>query len=60
MATLKQAKLFREQSVIDSQITINNIIFEAVNTYFNWLKNYKTKQLLASYVTNSEIRFKNS
>lgn len=59
MATLKQAKLFREQSVIDSQITINNIIFEAVNTYFNWLKNYKTKQLLASYVTNSEIRFKN-
>ena len=59
MATLKQAKLFKEQSVIDSQIAINNIIFEAVNTYFNWLKNYKTKQLLASYVTNSEIRFKN-
>lgn len=59
MATLKQAKLYKEQSVIESQIVTNNIIFEAVNTYFNWLKTYKTKELLKVYVTNSETRFIN-
>ena len=41
MATLKQAKLFREQSVIDGQIAINNIILKRSTPILIGLKTIK-------------------
>jgi len=40
MADLKKAKIFREQTVADREILVNQILFDASLAYFNWLQAY--------------------
>jgi outer membrane protein TolC len=56
MAMLKQAKLFTKQAKVDRQLMVNNILFEASITYFNWLKAYNEKKLYESFLNNAAIR----
>lgn len=57
MAALKQAKLYIEQAQADRQITINNILFDATRSYFEWLKTYNEKELYKNFLQNAEFRF---
>ncbi|MBV7270302.1 TolC family protein [Winogradskyella luteola] len=58
MASLKQAKLFREQVKADRDIFVNNILFEASMAYFKWLKAYNELLLFQNFLTNAELRFR--
>lgn len=58
MASLKQAKLFREQAKADRDIFVNNVLFEASEVYFKWLKSYNELRLFQNFLTNAEQRYK--
>ncbi|WP_422083220.1 TolC family protein [Ulvibacterium sp.] len=57
MATLKQAKFFREQTRVDRDLLVNQILFEASLAYFDWLQAYKDTQIFRNFLTNAQIRF---
>ncbi|WP_346882007.1 TolC family protein [uncultured Algibacter sp.] len=57
MAMLKQAKLFINQAKADRQLLVNNIMYKATITYFNWLKTYNEKRVYEDFLTNAETRF---
>mgnify|MGYP001054307779 CR=1 FL=1 len=57
MASLKQAKLFREQAKADRDIFVNNILFEASIVYFKWLKSYNEFKLFENFLVNAEQRY---
>ena len=58
MASLKQAKLFREQAKADRDIFVNNILFEASLAYFKWLQAYNELKLFENFLTNAQLRFR--
>ena len=58
MASLKQAKLFREQAKADRDIYVNNILFEASLVYFEWLKAYNELKLFETILVNAELRYR--
>ncbi|MEJ2113359.1 MAG: TolC family protein [Flavobacteriaceae bacterium] len=57
MASVKQAKLFREQAKVDRDILVNNILYEASLVYFNWLKVYNERQVFNDFLSNAKMRF---
>ncbi|MGG8495696.1 TolC family protein [Tenacibaculum sp. TC6] len=59
MASLKQAKLYNDQSIEKQKLLVNDILFEAINTYFKWLKNYQTQIVYTDYLTNAKVRLEN-
>ncbi|MGG6230402.1 TolC family protein [Tenacibaculum sp. SDUM215027] len=59
MATLKQAKLYTQQGKLEQQLLVNDILFEAINTYLNWLQYYQSYNIYRDYCTNAGIRLKN-
>lgn len=58
MASLKQAKLFREQAKADRDIFVNNILYEASLSYFKWLQAYNELKLFENFLTNAELRYR--
>lgn len=57
IAMLKQAKLFVKQAEAEQQMEVNNVIYNATITYFNWLKTYNEKRLYEDFLANAEMRF---
>ena len=57
MSMLKQAKLFVQQAEMDRQLLVNDILFEASVTYFNWLRAYNEKRVFEDFVENANLRF---
>ena len=58
MATLKRAKLFREQTQADQQLLINQLLFDAALAYFDWVKAYRESLIYSNFLENAEIRYK--
>jgi outer membrane protein TolC len=58
MATLKQANLYTKQAEAKQRLIVNEILFEAISSYFNWLKNYQKKIVFENYLSNAEVRLK--
>lgn len=56
MATLKQAKLYKKQAKADNQLLINDILYEASKSYFQWLKTYQEKKVYEEFLDNAELR----
>ena len=56
-ATLKQSKIFRQQSVSEQQNTINNLLNDAYASYWNWAKEYEVYKILTNAVLINEQRF---
>ncbi|WGH75548.1 TolC family protein [Tenacibaculum tangerinum] len=59
MATLKQAKLYTKQGELEQQLVINDILFEAINTYLNWLQYYQNYTVHKDYYNNASVRLRN-
>ena len=59
MATLKQSKLYVQQAEATQELLVNDILYEAISSYFNWLKNYQAKSVYEDFVVNAETRFIN-
>ena len=58
MATLKQAKLFREQTKADFDLLVNQILFDASLAYFDWLQSYQETRIYRNFLENASVRFK--
>jgi hypothetical protein len=58
MASLKQAKFFVNQAKEEQQILVNEILYTASLSYFNWLKTYNENGIYTAFLENAEIRFK--
>ena len=56
MAMLKQAKIFVKQAQADRQLLVNNILYEATLTYFNWLRTYNEKRVYEDFLVNAKIK----
>ena len=59
MATLKQAKLYVKQAEAKQKIVVNEILYTAITSYFNWLKNYQAELIYTNYLLNAEERLQN-
>ncbi|UJH66171.1 TolC family protein [Allomuricauda sp. SCSIO 65647] len=57
MATLRMAKFFREQSIADQDLLVNEVLFDASLAYFDWLQAYKDAQVFRNFLENATIRF---
>jgi outer membrane protein TolC len=57
MASLKQAKLFINQAKEDQQILVNDVLYDASLSYFDWLKSYNEKRIYEDFLENAQIRF---
>jgi outer membrane protein TolC len=57
MAMLKQSKMFVKQAKMDRQLLVNNILYEATLTYFNWLRTYNEKRVYEDFLVNAKMRF---
>jgi len=57
MATLKQAKLFREQTKADRDLLVNQILYDASLTYFDWLRAFNEANIYRDFLNNADIRF---
>ncbi|MDP5093158.1 MAG: TolC family protein [Polaribacter sp.] len=57
MASLKQAKLFINQAKEDQQILVNEVLYNASLSYFDWLKTYNEKRIYEDFLENAQIRF---
>ncbi|MEN8798619.1 MAG: TolC family protein [Flavobacteriaceae bacterium] len=57
MATLKQAKFFREQTLAERDLQVNEILFRAAIAYFDWLKAYNEQEIFRNFLDNAADRF---
>ncbi len=57
MAMLRQSRLYVKQAQVDRQLLVNNILYDATVTYFNWLRRYNEKRVYEDFLDNAEIRF---
>ncbi len=60
MADLKQAKFFLNQAKEDQQILVNEILYNAALSYFNWLKVYNDKNVYTNFLENAVVRFEST
>lgn len=58
MATLKQAKIYRNQSQLKRQLQVAEILYKASVAYFQWYTAYLEYNLYLDFLENAEIRFK--
>jgi outer membrane protein TolC len=56
MADLKKAKFFRDQTLADREILVNQILFDASISYFNWLQAYTEVKTFERFLENAKIR----
>jgi len=54
---IKKAKFFSEQTKVDRDLLVNQILFDASLAYFNWLQAYKDSRMFSDFLKNSKIRF---
>ena len=55
-AQLKQAKLFKTLAVTEQKVIINNLLIEAMEAYWNWVKSYQTYLVVKNNLTVIEQR----
>lgn len=55
-AALQQARIMRDQSEAEKRMALNELIFGAVNSYWDWLTAYGTYQFLEKIVRVNEER----
>ncbi|GER58069.1 transporter [Patiriisocius marinus] len=58
MATLKQARFFKEQTKADRDLLVNNLLFEASQAYFNWIEATNEQTIYQNFLDNATTRLK--
>lgn len=57
MADLKKAKFFKEQSIAERNLQVNQALYDASLAYFNWVQAYKEYKIYEKFLENATIRF---
>lgn len=55
-AYLQQAKVFKTISEVEQKLMINNLLMEAMDAYWDWVKNYQTYAVIKNTVEVNERR----
>jgi outer membrane protein TolC len=56
-AVLQQSKLMRSLSVAEQRNTLNDLLFNAQEAYWNWVKEFRLYEILSEAVAINETRF---
>lgn len=56
-AVLKQAKLFRDQSRSEQLLVVNNLLMDAYEAYWTWVRSYEFYLVLSETVTVNKQRY---
>lgn len=57
-AALQQAKLMVNQSVAEQQLMLNDLLFDAIAGYWNWVREYQIYRILTTAVAINEDRYR--
>lgn len=57
-AILRQAQAMRQLSEAEQRLMVNNLLFDALAAYFNWVKEYEVLRILTNTVRVNEQRLK--
>ncbi len=57
-AALQQAKLLRSQTQQERLLVLNNLLFDAYQTYWQWAGNYEMYSVYAKFVENANNRLR--
>jgi len=55
-AAVQQAKIYQDLSELERQVLVNDLLTEALVTYWNWWQQYRTWELMQSFRINAEQR----
>jgi hypothetical protein len=55
-ATLRQSRLLEKMSAVDRDLTVNNVLYEAISCYWNWVKEYQNYIIIKNTVKVNEKR----
>ncbi len=55
-AALQTARVFKEASAIEKRNTLNNLLLDAMKTYWNWVQQYQVYKILTDAVKVNEKR----
>ena len=56
-ANLKQARLMRDNSILDQKLMVNDLMYHASMAYWNWFKAYNAKKVFEDAVIVAQERF---
>lgn len=59
MASLKQAKLYNQQSLLKQQLLVNDILYESTIVYLDWMKAWNMVQIQTTYLDNAKWKLNN-
>jgi len=57
-AVLQQARVYREQSAAEQRIELNDLMLEAVNTYWHWAQTFQQLQVITRIIDVNTERYK--
>ncbi|WP_397303736.1 TolC family protein [Nonlabens ulvanivorans] len=57
MATLRKAKIYSEQSLVDRDLLVNAVLYEAALAYFKWWQIHEEYKVYDQFYENAQIRF---
>jgi outer membrane protein TolC len=57
-AILQQAKVVQQQSRVEQVAIVNDLLFDALSAYWNWVKEYQVYNLLKNSVSLNKDRFR--
>lgn len=58
MASLRSAKIYRDKSLLDRDLMINEVIYTAALAYFDWLRVYNEMIIYEGFLENSLERYR--
>jgi outer membrane protein TolC len=56
-AALQQSKIYRQLSEVERRTVLNDLLLEAMNSYWNWVQQYRVLQVVKNAVQVNEKRF---
>jgi outer membrane protein TolC len=57
-AVLKQAKIFSRQVTAERTLILNDLFFDGISAYWNWVREYEVLQVIKNLVKVNESRFR--
>ncbi|QED39130.1 TolC family protein [Antarcticibacterium arcticum] len=58
MASLRNAKIYRDQSLAERDLMVNEVLYSAALAYFDWLKVYNEMIIYEGFLENSLERYR--
>lgn len=56
-AALQQSKIFKQLSEVEKRTTLNDLLLDAMKSYWQWVQHYQVMKVLGDAVTVNEKRF---